>query len=303
MRLRDFALFLSLAVGLTACKPAPPPAALPYSPGPAVEHGVVYRIAPHPLYNPQTLHTVLQPLVTYLEQRIPNSKFELEASRDYQAFEEKVRSRSPHFIMPNPWQTLLGQKHGYSVLAMWGAAEDFRGLLVVRKDSPIRQVSDLKGKTISYPSPTAVAAAMLPQYWLHQHGLNIQQDVKNVYVGSQFSTLQHVFSGNSDVASTWPPPWRLFQAKYPQEAASLRVIWETPPLLNNSVMARNDVPAELAQQVQHLLLTMHDDAQGRLVLTMSETSRFFAANDASYGRVKDFIDRFEREVRPAEAKP
>ncbi len=301
MRSRSFASLL-LVLGLTACKPAVEPQALPYSSSPTVD-GTVYRIAPHPLYNPQTLHNVLQPMVTYLEQRIPNTRFELEASSDYQVFENKVRARSPHFIMPNPWQTLLGQKHGYSVLAMWGAAEDFHGLLVVRRDSPIREISDLKGKTISYPSPTAVAAAMLTQYWLKQQGLDIQHDVHNVYVGSQFSTLQHVLSGSSDVASTWPPPWRVFQTKFPQEAAGLRVLAQTPPLVNNSVMARDDVPAALAQQVQRVLLGMHEDPSGQRALTISETSRFFAANDASYAPVRDFIARFEREVRPVETKP
>lgn len=301
MRARYFVLLLCVWL-LSACKPAPEPVALPYSDRPAPE-ATVYRIAPHPLYNPQTLHNVMQPLVSYLEKRIPNARFELEASRDYQAFEEKVRARSPHFIMPNPWQTLLGQKHGYTVQAMWGAAEDFRGLLVVRRESPIRTVADLKGKTISYPSPTAVAAAMLTQDWLHQQGLDINRDVKNVYVGSQFSTLQHVLGGSSDVASTWPPPWRLFQAQFPQEAARLRVIWETPPLLNNSVMARDDLPNALVAQVQQVLLHMHDTPEGQKALAASETSRFFPANDASYDKVREFIQRFERDVRPVEPRP
>lgn len=291
-----------LCATLLGCKPSPPPVNLPYSEGGGASTKV-YRIAPHPLYNPQTLHSVLYPTVSYLERHIPDAHFELEASRDYQNFEDKIRSRGPDFIMPNPWQTLLGQKHGYRVIAMWGAAEDFRGVMIARRESPIRTVGDLKGKVVSYPSPTAVAAAMMPQYWLHQQGLDVNRDIRNVYVGSQFSTLRHVLSGSSDLAATWPPPWRVFQAQFPQEAAQLRVVWETPPLMNNSVMARDDVPQAVVLQVQRLLLTLHEDAQGRQVLDSSETSRYYPATDASYAKVREFIETFEREVRPVEKTP
>lgn len=71
--------------------------------------------------------------------------------------------------MPNPWQTIQAQKVGYKVLAMWGKAQDFKGIFIVREKSTVKVPADLRGKAVSYPSPTALAAAIMPQYFLHQH--------------------------------------------------------------------------------------------------------------------------------------
>lgn len=204
-------------------------------------------------------------------------------------------------MLPNPWQTLQAIKVGYHVIAMAGDASDFKGIFIVRKDAGIKQPADLKGKSVSYPSYTALAAAIMPQAYLHAHGVNIRRDIQNVYVGSQESSVMNVYLKQTAAGATWPPPWRLFQQDHPKEAAQLRVVWETPPLINNSVMVRDDVPAALGQQIAALLLALPQTPQGKAILGNMQTAQFHPANDASYRVVADYIARFEREVRPVES--
>ncbi|MDP1524374.1 MAG: phosphate/phosphite/phosphonate ABC transporter substrate-binding protein [Rhodocyclaceae bacterium] len=273
---------------------------LQYSAAPPAAAETVYRFAVHPLHNPEKLTQVYQPLIDHLNRQLQGARLELEASRDYQAYEVKFRARAPAFLLPNPWQTLQAQKVGYQVIAMAGDAEDFKGVFIVRKDSGIKQPADLKGKVVSYPSPTALAAAIMPQYYLHAQGVNVTRDIENIYVGSQESSIMNAYIGKSAAAATWPPPWRLFQRDHPAEAAQLQLIWETPPLMNNSVMARDDVPEAVRETIRQALLDLAQTPQGQAILTGMETARFHAANDASYERVRDYIARFEKEVRPVE---
>jgi phosphonate transport system substrate-binding protein len=285
---------------LLACEPGGKPAALQYSNAPKGGSEPVYRLAIHPLHNPKKLSAAYQPLVDYLNAQLPEARIELEASRDYQAYEAKFRAREPAFLLPNPWQTLQAIKVGYQVIAMAGDADDFKGIFIVRKDSGILQPADLKGKTVSYPSPTALAAAIMPQYYLHSRGINIRQDIHNVYVGSQESSIMNVYLGQAAAGATWPPPWRLFQRDYPVEAAQLKVVWQTPSLINNSVMVRDDVPVAVRDGVTRALLELSQVPAGKTVLGAMETARFHAANNASYDVVVNYIRRFEREVRPVE---
>ena len=164
------------------------------------------------------------------------------------------RSSAPaaRILLPNPWQTLEAMKVGYHVIAMAGDAEDFKGIFIVRKDSGIKTPADLRGKVVSYPSPTALAACIMPQYFLHRNGIDVNRDIENAYVGSQESSIMNAYLGKSAAGATWPPPWRLFQQDHPAEAAQLKVIWETPSLLNNSVMVRDDVPAAVGRRVRRL---------------------------------------------------
>ncbi len=297
------ALALLLAALLVACGREPGPVGPQYSEG--TGGSTVYRLAIHPLHNPRKLSQAYQPLVDHLNQAIPEARFELEASRDYQVYEAKFRAQGaerPQLLLPNPWQTLEAMKVGYRVVAMAGDAADFKGLFIVRKDSPIRAPADLKGRAVSYPSPTALAASIMPQWFLHQNGVDVQRDIDNRYVGSQESSILNAYLGEVAAGATWPPPWRAFQKDRPREAAELKVIWETPPLLNNSVMLRNDLPPALAEKLAHLLHTLHETEAGRAILAGMETARFHPADDASYAPVREFVARFEREVRPVEKR-
>ena len=293
---------LLLAMLLAACDQQLAEKPLQYSSAPASAVTPVYRLAVHPLHNPQKLSEAYQPLVDHLNRQLNGVHIELEASRDYPTYEKKFRDRNPAILLPNPWQTLQAMKVGYHVIAMAGDAEDFKGIFIIRNDSEIKLPADLKGKVVSYPSPTALAAAIMPQYFLHAKGIDINRDIENAYVGSQESSIMNVYLGKSAAAATWPPPWRLFQKDHPAEAAQLHLIWETPSLINNSVMVRDDVPNTIREQVRKSLLELTQTPQGKTILASMETSRFHGADDASYGIVTDYIKRFEKEVRLVESK-
>jgi len=260
----------------------------------------VYRLAIHPLHNPRKLVEAYRPLVEYLNRHIDTVQFRVEASRDYQAYEVKFRNRGPELILPNPWQTLEAMKVGYRVIAMAGDAEDFKGIFIVRKDGAIETPADLKGKKVSYPSHTALAACIMPQRYLHNNGIDVRKDIENLYVGSQESSIMNVFLGETVAGATWPPPWRLFQKDRPEEAAELKVIWETPSLMNNSVMVRDDVPLGIGARVGELIYGLHEKEEGVEILGAMETARFYPADNDGYAPVRDFVAAFEQDVRLVE---
>ncbi|NJD07360.1 MAG: phosphate/phosphite/phosphonate ABC transporter substrate-binding protein [Methylococcaceae bacterium] len=291
------AIFLVLA-GLPRWSDEPPPSGPQVADLPPDAAAAVYRLAVHPLYNPAKLIEAYQPLVDYLNQRLPRIRLMLEASRDYGNFEEKYANRRPEFLLPNPWQTLQAMKSGYRVIAMAGDPTDFKGIFVVRTDSDLVRPVDLKGKAVSYPSPTALAACIMPQFFLHQHGVDVIADLDNRYVGSQESSIMNAYLGLTAAGATWPPPWRAFRRDHPTEAASLKVIWETESLVNNSVMARDDVPQSVVMELAGLLVSLETGTEGQAILAGMETARFLPATDVDYEPVRRYISRFEAEVRP-----
>lgn len=286
---------------LFGCGPSSGPATGPaYSPQPAGENKPTYSFAVHPLHNPNMLFERYQPLIDYLNRELRDIRLVLEASRDYQDFERKFRARAPAFILPNPWQTLEAMKVGYHVQAMAGDPSDFKGIFIVRRDGGVRTPADLKGKSVSYPSHTALAACILPQSWLHDQGIDILRDIDNHYVGSQESAIMNVYLGETAAGATWPPPWRAFQKEHPKEAAALKQVWETTSLPNNSVMARDDIPAGIVGRVRALLMDLETAPDGRAILSGMETARFHPADDQTYAPIRNFITRFEQEVRKVE---
>ena len=112
----------------------------------------------------------------------------------------------------------------------------------------------------------------------------------------------NVYLKLSAAGATWPPPWRAFQKEHPLEAAELTVLWETESLVNNSVMAREDVSQETVDRVRGLLLELNGNPDGKTILAGMETARFLAAANEDYETVRAYVARFEAEVRPVERR-
>jgi len=258
----------------------------------------VYIWGVHPLHNPKRLFEVYQPLIDYINKHLKNCELRLRASRNYDAFDKRLFDGEFHFALPNPYQTVEATKHGYTIFGKMGDDFNFRGIILIRNDSNIRNVKDLKGKTVSYPAPTALAATMMPQWFLHKNGLNILNDIENIYVGSQESSIMNVYLGKSVASATWPPPWLAFKKLRPDVAKHLRVKWETDSLPNNGLVVRNDVPKDIVKIVSKLVFELHTHEEGRKILERMELSKYEPANNLTYQSVREFLIKFEKEIRP-----
>ncbi|NJD91879.1 MAG: phosphate/phosphite/phosphonate ABC transporter substrate-binding protein, partial [Geobacter sp.] len=137
---------------------------------------------------------------------------------------------------------------------------------------------------------------------LQKQGVNVNNANENRFVGSQESAIMNAWLGKTAAGATWPPPWRAFQKEHPREAAQLKVIWETESLINNSVMARDNVPVNVRDKIAELLLGLDSTAQGRSILAKMETARFLPASNKDYDVVRDYISKFEREIRSVEQR-
>lgn len=290
-------IFLSLFT-LIACSESKESEYTPqYSTESYLENKKEFIFGIHPLHNPKRLHEVFGPIIKYLSNNIMTVNFKLEASRNYAAFDEKLYARKFHFALPNPYQTINAFKHGYTVFGKMSDDKNFRGIFLVRKDSGITDITDLKGQAVSFPAPTALAATMMPQYYLQSHGLNVMKDIDIRYVGSQESSIMHVMLGNTIAGATWPPPWRALSKERPKLAKELKVIWQTETLPNNSLIVRNDVDKETLRQVKKLLLNLHNVNEGKEWLKKMELSRFEDATNQTYQPVLEFLTRFRNTVR------
>lgn len=285
---------------LAACSRSPEAGYEPQLSERAAGGGPIYRVGIHPLHNPRRLMETYGPLVEAVNAAIPEADIQLEASRNYEEFEKKLYGGQFDFAMPNPYQTVLALRRNYRVIAKMADDSAFRGLILVRRGSGIQRVTDLKGQAVAYPAPTALAATLLPQHYLNANGLNVNEDITNLYVGSQESSILNVQRGHVAAAATWPLPWKAFVAEHPDLAAQLEVKWQTEPLVNNSWVARRDLPPELVQRFARVLIALKDTEAGRQLLARLPVPAIEPATDDTYRPVQRFLDNFARQVRPIE---
>ncbi len=259
-----------------------------------------YIVGILPLHNPKLLAEVYGPVIDYLNATIPQARFRLEASRNYNEFDTKLNSGHFDFAMPNPYQAVRSLKHGYRVFGKVGDDELFRGVILVRKDGGIRKLSDLKGKKVCYPALTALAATMMPQYYLQTHGIDVSRDIENLYVGSQDSSILNVLHGHAAAGATWLVPWKSFQQEHPEMAAQLEVKWQTETLLSYGWVVRLDISPALTKAVGKALVGLSATEQGRAKLAKLGITHFERATDETYRPVREYLKVFSETVRHIE---
>ena len=69
----------------------------------------------------------------------------LEAARDHPSYEAKLRARKFDIAMMAQYQAVAAEKMGYVIFGRMGG-EEARGIVIVRKDSGIKTINDLRGK-------------------------------------------------------------------------------------------------------------------------------------------------------------
>lgn len=286
------AFLLGVAAWLTGCGERTPTHLPDYAATPPASEKTVWVLAVHPLHNPGLLQELYGPLLVWANARLPDLMLRLEASNDYGHFETKLRERGPELVLPNPYQTVQARDWGYRVVAKVAGDDDFHGLVLRRKGW--RPPPAGQPIVVSCPSLTALAACMLPRWQLHLDGLDATHPIEVRVVGSQESSILNVAQGLVDLGLTWPPPWRLFQAREPAQAAGLEVDRRSMALINNGVMAREDLDPQQVQRVVQALQDLSADEEGRRRLAAAGIAGFEPADNATYDGVEGFLRDYQQ---------
>jgi phosphonate transport system substrate-binding protein len=117
-----------------------------------------------PQQSPIELIKEWQPVITYLE-NATGEKITLKVERSIPEFEKVLYSGGYDIAYMNPYHYVVSHKRkNYSAAVR--DEKNLIGILVVRKNSGLNDVSMLRGKQFLFPAPDAFAATLLTKYEL-----------------------------------------------------------------------------------------------------------------------------------------
>lgn len=234
-----------------------------------------------------------RPILNYLEENIEGVRFELATSKDFVEHEKRIRKSEFHFVLANPYQSLVSFDYNYHPIAKMKNDTLFRGIILARKDAHIKSFQQLRGNVIAFAAPTALAGTIMPKYFLWEHGIDVRHDMIPDYVGSHYSAILNTYTHDSLVTATWPSAWNEWKKENPKKAEEMEVVWETKPLLNNALSVRSDVDPESAKKVTALLIALNTTPHGRELLKKAGIEGFEIANSKTFDPVRVFLHRYE----------
>src|SRR5476649_483798 len=147
----------------------------------------VYSVYVFPQFDPVIMYRNWTPFLGELEKKT-GLCFDLQISEDFPAFENILKSGKPDFAYMNPYhQVVVSASPGYRPLVREQKL-GLEGILVVRKDSPIRNIKELEGASITFAAPHAFAASLIMRAHLIQEGVRFTPK----YLGSHSNVYRSV---------------------------------------------------------------------------------------------------------------
>jgi phosphonate transport system substrate-binding protein len=216
----------------------------------------VYLLGVVPQFQPEKLHNIWFPIVKKLEEKT-GLKFKMVDSSTIPVFEKSFIKGEFDFAYMNPYHMIVAKKkQGYLPLIRDHGRKLF-GILVVRKDSPIQNLKELKGKKISFPAPNALGASLLMRTDLKSvHKL----DFNPVYTQTHSSSYLHVIMGITQAGGGVRGTFN----RQPEEIRNnLRVIYETRKLQPHPLAVHPRVSKHVAQKVKKALLEIGQTKEGK----------------------------------------
>lgn len=67
-------------------------------------------------------------------------------------------------------------------------------------------------------------------------------------------------------------------------------------------MVRNDIPSHIVEKIRKYLSELNYSREGKAILSEMETARFIIASNKDYNVVRNYVNRFEKNVRRIQTK-
>lgn len=235
-----------------------------------------------PQQSPIDLIKDWQPIITYLENST-GEKIILKVERSIPEFEKVLYSGGYDIAYMNPYHYVVAHKRqGYE--AQVRDEKNLVGILVIRKNSGINDVSMLKGKAFLFPAPDAFAATLLTKYeLLKKYGIDVNKEKKYRYVNSHDSVYKGVARNIGDVGGGIERTLQNLDEKETRE--SLSIIYKTRSYPSHPFAFIPSMPEKLKVKMTKAILEM--PAEFVSALSMKHLKEI---NDAEFESVRDITE-------------
>jgi len=244
----------------------------------AIADPVSLSFAIVPQQSASKLARLWTPILNYLGERT-GYRLRFRTAQNIPAFEQRLLDGEYDLSYMNPYHyTTFHRAPGYRAFAR-ARDKRIKGIIVVRKDSPVKELREFAGQTLAFPSPAAFAASVLPRARFRAEGIAITPK----YVSSHDSVYRTVARGLYPAGGG---VIRTFNNVAPAISDQLRILWTTRPYTPHAIAAHPRVPARVVQRLQQAMLAMERDPQGKKLLDSIKIKGFERAEDRDWDDVR-----------------
>jgi len=229
------------------------------------------------------------PLLRYIETKT-GYKIRFKTAPNIPSFEQRCLQGEYDIAYMNPYHyTVFHQKPGYYAFAH-ARDKKIKGIIVVRRVSPITRIEELMNSKIAFPAPAAFAASVLPRAYFNKHNINISP----FYVSSHDSVYRAVSKG---LYISGGGVMRTFNNMPDDIRSDLRILWTTKGYTPHAIAAHPRLNKTLVRNILKVLNNLHKSNDGIKIINRLKIKGFQSAINSNWDDVRSLnIDSLNKLV-------
>ncbi|MEN2994903.1 MAG: phosphate/phosphite/phosphonate ABC transporter substrate-binding protein [Thermodesulfovibrio sp.] len=222
------------------------------------------------------------PLAQYLEKEL-GVKVKLIVPKDFDTWTKEAKAGAYDIAYTNPYLYVIVKKDLKHAQPIAIASEPeigtkLYGTIIVRKDSPIKSIADLKGKTIAATDPGS-AGAYLVQMLMLQKAKIKKEDVKIIFEKKRDPVAEAVLAGKADAGFLRDDDVE----KLKVGGDKFRKLGKSDPIPNWVIFIGKKMDPAMATKIKNAILKLKPgDLQSIKVLAPARIDGFVPATDKDF---------------------
>ena len=187
-------------------------------------------------------------------------------------------------------------------LGMRDSDRDFCAKVITRRDSGIKSLSDLEGKTLAVGSSDSTQARILPLYFIAKEGVDLSRikllafdtDLgKHGDTGtSEIDVLKALHDGRADAGTVGDLIWVNEQAAGHVDSSKVEVLWTTPGFDHCMFDAHPSVAPENVESFKRALFAMKwDNPRHRRLLELEGLREWLPPREEGYQSLQEALEQ------------
>ncbi|HEY2987083.1 MAG TPA: putative selenate ABC transporter substrate-binding protein, partial [Candidatus Binatia bacterium] len=166
---------------------------------------------------------------------------------------------------------------------------EFKSQFITRKDTGVKDLKDLKGKTFSFGSVSSTSGHLMPRYYLMKAGINPEKDFsKFSFSGAHDATAAWVEAGRVDAGALNFLVWDKLVANKKVDTNKVVVFYTTPPYVDYVWTVRGGLDNAIVEKISKALLKLdYNKPEDKALLDLHRTKGYIPAKDEQWKSLED----------------
>jgi phosphonate transport system substrate-binding protein len=216
---------------------------------------------------------------------------------DYLGVVEALRNRTADMAFVHPAGYVFASREAKARIVavdVWHGKTSYTSRFYVRKDSGLKSLAELRGKTIAFVDPGSTSGYVYPMVTLIKRGLVTNRDPKSffkeaMFAGTHEAALLALLNGSVDaVASFDLAPQQYLKDK--ERVERVTYVAETDPIPEAGMCVRDGLDPALLGKLVESLMSFNAPEYRPILKNFYGIDGFAPAKDSDYNPVREAID-------------